>query len=397
MKELSLNVFCDCDTINTYLYNIQVEKEDEEEEDLWDMPDEDDEMDLSKPMEEAALTSEASKLALRMFNGEELFIPEDQKISVMNALYSLSKAKWEKKEMEESFEGFTEPVVILDEKEEEEEDVSFEEQLLKERKEKEKKEEESFEEQLLRERKQEQEHEQEQQQPEETFEEQLLKERKEKKEEDVSFEEQLLNERKQQQQQQQQQQEPEETFEEQLLRETREKAEPVKTFDELFNEQNNMFSQPPPSDSIFSMLHQSSTIPSNLPPFQPEPIMQSPFPPNSDFYGYPSFSSNYMYSQPPMQSINFNSSYMPSLPPMQFSSFNETPFAFSSLPPEPVNEPLYELYGDMNKPAVVKEEKPKEEKKKESPQAPAKPTDLPKLSIQVTLKPRSILMRKLKL
>ena len=106
-----------------------------------------------------------------------------------------------------------------------------------------------------------------------------------------------------------------------------------------------MFSTP--SDSLFSMLHQPASIPSTLPPFQsipqPAPIMQS------SFYDYPSFTDNYMYPQPSMQSVNFNSSYMPSLPSMQFGAFNETPFSFSNLPPEPVSEPqsIYELYNDL--------------------------------------------------
>lgn len=49
------------------------------------------------------------------------------------------------------------------------------------------------------------------------------------------------------------------------------------------------------------------------------------------------------------------------------------------------------------KPVEVIQEEKKEEKMEEPLKAPVKPTELPKLTIQVTLKPRSILMRKLKL
>lgn len=38
--------YIDCDSLTRLIYNIQILKE-EDEDDLWDMPDEDDEMDLS--------------------------------------------------------------------------------------------------------------------------------------------------------------------------------------------------------------------------------------------------------------------------------------------------------------------------------------------------------------
>ena len=172
-----------------------------------------------------------------------------------------------------------------------------------------------------------------------------MRERREKKEESIEG---LLKENQPEQSIEgllKEQNQPEQSIEGLL----REQNQPTKTFDQLFNEPNPMFSTPSstPSDSLFSMLNQPASIPSTLPPFQsipqPAPIMQS------SFYDYPSFTNNYMYPQPSMQSVNFNSSYMPSLPSMQFGAFNETPFSFSSLPPEPVSEPqsIYELYSDL--------------------------------------------------
>lgn len=65
-------------------------------------------------MDEFFISSESYELAKRIFAGEELFIPEDQKVAVMNALYSMSKASWDNQKAEDkSFEGFTDQVVIL--------------------------------------------------------------------------------------------------------------------------------------------------------------------------------------------------------------------------------------------------------------------------------------------
>ena len=66
-------------------------------------------------MDELLISSEASDLARRIFNGEELHIPEDQKVAVMNALYSMNKMKWESMKKKDDFDGFTEQVIILSE------------------------------------------------------------------------------------------------------------------------------------------------------------------------------------------------------------------------------------------------------------------------------------------
>lgn len=47
MNNNSLTKYVECDSVRRLIYNIQVEKDLDDEDDLWDMPDEDDEMDLS--------------------------------------------------------------------------------------------------------------------------------------------------------------------------------------------------------------------------------------------------------------------------------------------------------------------------------------------------------------
>lgn len=70
-------------------------------------------------MDELLISSEASNLARRIFNGEELHIPEDNKVAVMNALYSMNKMKWESMKKKDDFDGFTEQVIILSEENQE--------------------------------------------------------------------------------------------------------------------------------------------------------------------------------------------------------------------------------------------------------------------------------------
>lgn len=47
MNKDSLTKYVECDSVRRLIYNIQVEKDLDDEDDLWDMPNEDDEMDLS--------------------------------------------------------------------------------------------------------------------------------------------------------------------------------------------------------------------------------------------------------------------------------------------------------------------------------------------------------------
>lgn len=70
-------------------------------------------------MDELLISNEASELARKIFNGEELHIPEDQKVAVMNALYSMNKMKWENMKKKDEFDGFTEQVIILSEENQE--------------------------------------------------------------------------------------------------------------------------------------------------------------------------------------------------------------------------------------------------------------------------------------
>ena len=96
-------------------------------------------------MDEFFISTEAYTMAKRIFEGEEVYIPEDQKVAVMNALYSMSKASWDnKKAQEKDFDGFTDQIVIDDaivvegeeDQLEELQEPFMEEELIREQKEK---------------------------------------------------------------------------------------------------------------------------------------------------------------------------------------------------------------------------------------------------------------------